>query len=214
MDVLELLKKNWKSEEGIYPSLSASEIYPMLWKRSSSLVKWIFYVSLLELFVGLASVVYVVFDKNYREQLNDLDMAVFGLCFDVLAFGLLTYFMICFYRNYRRISLTDDIKMLMENILRARRTVKNYIRLGLSLVAVYVTVVMIVFIRKSPQLPEIMEKSPMGGSETLFWVITVAVVLGVVAVIVTFIWLVYQLFYGILLRKLRSSYRELSRVEL
>ena len=42
MDELELLKKDWRKKEEYLPKLSYDEIYKMIWKKSSSIVKWIF----------------------------------------------------------------------------------------------------------------------------------------------------------------------------
>ena len=48
MDELELLKKDWQKEDSKYPKLSYDEIYRMILSKSSSIVKWIFIISLLE----------------------------------------------------------------------------------------------------------------------------------------------------------------------
>ena len=53
MDELELLKKDWQKKEKDLPKLSYDDIYKMIWKKSSSFVKWIFYISIIE-FVFLA----------------------------------------------------------------------------------------------------------------------------------------------------------------
>jgi hypothetical protein len=39
MDVLDLLKKDWKKKEHTFDQVSENEIYNMLHKRSSSIVK-------------------------------------------------------------------------------------------------------------------------------------------------------------------------------
>jgi len=46
-DELELLKKDWQKQSEALPKLTAEEIYPMLHKKSSSIVKWIFIISLI-----------------------------------------------------------------------------------------------------------------------------------------------------------------------
>ena len=48
MDELELLKKDWDKSKKNYPNLSKEEIYNLISKRSSSIVKWIFIISVLE----------------------------------------------------------------------------------------------------------------------------------------------------------------------
>ena len=49
MDKLDKLKENWQSEEHELPKVSFDKIYKMLLKKSSSIVKWIFVISIVEL---------------------------------------------------------------------------------------------------------------------------------------------------------------------
>ena len=46
MDELELLKKDWKNNNAQFKQVSENEIYGMLHKSSSSIVKWIFIISI------------------------------------------------------------------------------------------------------------------------------------------------------------------------
>ena len=48
MDELDFLKKDWKRQEAELPKVSVESIYTMIHKRSSSLMKWILYVSIFE----------------------------------------------------------------------------------------------------------------------------------------------------------------------
>ena len=48
MDELEILKKDWKKNENAFDQVTEKEIYGMLHKRSSSIVKWILITSILE----------------------------------------------------------------------------------------------------------------------------------------------------------------------
>ena len=47
-DELELLKKDWQKKEFDVPKLSYDEIHKMIWKKSSSIVRWILIISILE----------------------------------------------------------------------------------------------------------------------------------------------------------------------
>ena len=49
MDELELLKQHWQQEEQDLPKLSYQEIQKMIWKKSTSVVRWILIISLIEL---------------------------------------------------------------------------------------------------------------------------------------------------------------------
>ena len=46
MEGLDLLKKEWNKESN-FPKITESEIYKMIHKKSSSIVKWIFIISIL-----------------------------------------------------------------------------------------------------------------------------------------------------------------------
>ena len=52
MNDLDLLKKDWQ-KPNTFVQISEQDIYGMLHKKSSSIVKWIFYVSIIELGLGL-----------------------------------------------------------------------------------------------------------------------------------------------------------------
>ena len=48
-DELEILKSDWKKRQQNLPKLSYNEIYKMLYKKSTTIVKWIFIISIAEL---------------------------------------------------------------------------------------------------------------------------------------------------------------------
>ena len=48
MDELELLKKDWETSSKNYREFNKEELYKLIYKRSSSIVKWIFIITLLE----------------------------------------------------------------------------------------------------------------------------------------------------------------------
>jgi hypothetical protein len=54
MDKLDKLKENWQSEKHELPKVSFDKIYKMLLKKSSSIVKWIFVISIIELFFWIS----------------------------------------------------------------------------------------------------------------------------------------------------------------
>ena len=48
MEELDLLKKAWKKEERSFDQVSEKDIYGMLHQKSSSIVKWILIISIVE----------------------------------------------------------------------------------------------------------------------------------------------------------------------
>ena len=49
MKELDLLKKDWKKNSDSFEQISEKEIYKMIHKKSSSIVKWILIISILEI---------------------------------------------------------------------------------------------------------------------------------------------------------------------
>ena len=92
-DELDLLKKDWQKREQELPKLSYSDIYKMLLKKSSSIVKWIFYISIVEivLWTVLALVTPNV-SENFKisNQIND----AMGLHNILIAINIINYFFV------------------------------------------------------------------------------------------------------------------------
>ena len=71
MDQLELLKKSWSKDADNYQHLTSSEISPMLWKKSSSIVKTLFYISIGELvFWTLLNFLPIFMSQEYNDKIN------------------------------------------------------------------------------------------------------------------------------------------------
>jgi hypothetical protein len=211
MDELEILKKDWKKQDAYYPKLSYDQIYKMLWKRSSSIVKWIFVISVLELFISTFLSILFTGD-DYWVQLEKYNLKQFTEILFVIGYTITFFFIFMFYRNYKKISATDDAATLMKNILRTRRTVKYYIAYVLiynGLTAVVVFSYMI-YLHINSQDQSLTKYS----FDTLDWIKFIGVGLIVLTLFLGLIWLFYRLLYGILLKRLHKNYKELKKLEM
>ncbi len=212
MDELDILKQDWKKQEAGLPRLSFEEIYKMLWKRSSSIVKWIFIISILELF--LSTFLSIIFaDKAYWDEMARLHLVNFTYVYYVVSYCITFFFIYRFYQNYRKISTTDDAATLMKNILKTRKTVKIYIGYVLASTA-FSAIVISYFTIKNHSATEVVEESQKYTFETMDWIKFILIGLIALAIFLAIIWLFYRLIYGILLRKLKKNYKELSKLEM
>lgn len=66
MDNLDLLKKDWNKSQPGDKQFSAKDIYAMLHKKSSSIVKTLFYISIAELvfWIVLNNLPFFAYDEN------------------------------------------------------------------------------------------------------------------------------------------------------
>lgn len=212
MDELEILKQDWQKQEGNYPKLSYDQIYKMIWKKSSSIVKWIFVISILE-FLFWSVLTLFLADKDYWIELDRIHLKEFTIFSYIVSYGITFYFIYRFYRNYIRISATDDVSALMENILNTRRTVKYYIAFVLiSTGAVFLIVTYFTFyyhaVNTSVTQAEEFAFSPRQ------WAMFMGIMFLILIVFLGLIWLFYRLIYGILLRRLKRNYKELKKLEM
>lgn len=212
MDELEFLKQNWKKQEETLPKLSYDDIYKMIWKKSSSIVKWIFVISIVELLLSTLLNIFMA-DAEYWEQMEQIHLKRATIYVYAVSYLITFYFIYCFYRNYRRISSTDDAATLMRNILRTRRTVKTYIAYILISTSLY-SIVIAYFTIENHQVVQEVEDVSKYSFDAVDWIkFTVAGII-ILAIFLLALWLFYRLIYGILLRRLKRNYRELKKLEL
>lgn len=213
MDEFELLKKHWKQQDTEYPHVSANAIYKMILKRSSSIVKWIFIISLLE-FALWACLSFFLKDSENARQFDKMDSDYLIIPLTVFGYVVLAYFFFLFYKNYRNISVTDNAKILMETILKTRRTVKNYVIFNLAFMAITFVAVLYIEFDQDKALISKAQTAAANGEVLMFYAKTILIVAGVLVVLAGFLLFFYWLIYGLLLRKLHRNYKELKKLEI
>jgi hypothetical protein len=213
MDELELLKKGWKNEDtSRFPKLTYNEICGMILKKSSSIVKWIFIISILE-FVFWTLISFVLKDADYNKRFDSYHAENIMIPFIVLGYIILAYFFYKFFTNYRTISATDNAKKLMETILKTRKTVKQYVAFNLIYMALSVFIVLGIQFNKDEEMISLIEQASANGELFRFYAVTSLIAIAAVLVIIGVILGFYYLIYGILLKRLNNNYKELKRLE-
>ena len=211
MDLLENYKKAWDNQPEEKSKFSALEIYKMAHSKSSSIVKWIFIIGIIEFLFWLG--INFIIPEEFYKIYEDLNLMTFLNVFTVLHYLIILTFLFLFYKNYKNISVIDNTKKLINNILKVRKTVKNYVFYNLATVFLVSVIINIVMFSDSEKLVEIM--NPNNLAMDINQIITVTIISQIIAlvVILVLIWLFYKLVYGILLRKLNKNYKELAKLE-
>ena len=76
MEELDILKKAWQKEEHSFQQVTEVEIYKMLHKKSSSIVKWILIISILE--VLLWTTISIFFNTDdYLKEMHSEDLIIY-----------------------------------------------------------------------------------------------------------------------------------------
>ncbi|CAM1349131.1 hypothetical protein [Tenacibaculum crassostreae] len=197
---LDKYKKAWENQPEETNKVSKVDIYKMAHSRSSSIVKWIFIIGLLE-FVFLNSFYFIFdMDKAYEEY-SKLGLYNFIIYSQFVTYPILLFFLVKFYLNYKSISVVESTKTLMSKIINTRKTVKYYVIFNLAYVFIIFLVVSIATIKTHPEFD---------SAHIIIFIITTTVI-ALIALVM--LWLFYQLLYGILLRKLNKNYKELAKLD-
>ncbi len=211
MDDLEILKEQWQNREHELPKLSYDQIYKMLLKKSSSIVKWIFIISIAELvfWIGL----HFLIPDSQKEIIRDMGIGSYVFYANILHFIIFGFFIFYFYKNYISIKVTDDTKSLMKSIIKTRKTVRYFVVYNIGMFILSSINMNLFFYNRSDQLYEVMDFAAKGVPQDSFASVFIIsqVIVGVlfVGVLILFYWLIY----GILLKRLKRNYKELKKME-
>lgn len=209
MKELDLLKKDWKKNADSFEQISEIEIYNMIHKKSSSIVKWILIISILEISFWTFSNIFINTDE-VLQKINHPEI--------VLALEFLTYFnyivvlifVFIFYKNYKTISTTVATKSLMTAILRTRKTVQYYVWYNLGMIVITTILSFFVAFVYNPDMAFLKEKMA-GNGKAMF--LSIAILTLVLLGFFGIFWCFYRLLYGTLLRRLYANYKELKKID-
>lgn len=209
---LEILKKAWKKDTHSFVQVTETQIYDMIHKRSSSIVKLILIISILELLIWSAISIFYV-DDNYVKTLELYHIDTLFKVIGIINYGVIFFFIYCFYKNFKAISSTETVRNLMKSIIKTRKTVQHYIWYNLGMFALIFLIVVISQLFYDPNLDQIIEQTKHSFPQS-FWLIIGLTYLILFSIILGLFWLFYRLIYGFLMKRLYRNYEELKKMEI
>ncbi|WJS92726.1 hypothetical protein NYQ10_11585 [Flavobacterium johnsoniae] len=209
MKELDLLKKDWQKNSSSFQQISESEIYKMIHKKSSSIVKWILIISILEISFWTFSNLFINTDDvlrkmNHPEIITALEFITYFNYIVVLIFVYI------FYKNYRTISTTIATKSLMSAILKTRKTVQYYVWYNLGMIVIISILSFFIAFLYNPDMEFLREKLAVNG-KAMF--VTIGILILVILGFFGLFWCFYRVIYGTLLRRLYANYKELKKID-
>lgn len=211
MNELDLLKTHWQKEDN-YIKFKKEDILNMIHKSSSSIVKWIFIISAIEVFLLLMINIY--FYQKEDSQHNNYELIL-----DTLNYTILIVFVYLFYQQYRRIKTFTNTRSLSNSILKTRKLVKKFVIANLLIFGFHFLIGIITDSHfnafregyedgytsdnvKTSQFNE-------SAGEFFFWII-----FSILSVIIFLtVYYYYKIVYMRLTNKLKKNYEELVRLE-
>ena len=210
MDELELLKNSWKKTQNNYPLYNYEELYKMIHKRSTSIVKWILIISIIELILITALDIFI--NKNPE---NDAILNKYHVYYIIKILTYLHYFVILgfiytFYINFKKINVADNLEKLMSDILFVKKITNYYIIYNLIVMAVTAVIYSIGAMMYDPVINQMVTNK----NKLMLYI---GFGLGLVfsfSVLISCFYLLYKLIYGRLIVKLTKNYEELKKLKL
>jgi ABC-type Fe3+ transport system permease subunit len=210
---LDLLKKDRKKNENSFEQKSEMDIYKMIHKRSSSIVKWILIISVVEFILwniinfGFTGEAYI--KRNFSAEVYDYILEM-NTILSITCLIILSVFVYIFYKNYKNINAATSTKQLMKDILRTRKTVKYYVWTNILLFIVGNFTVLFIRLNYENKFIKLGEKL---NHDSGMLIKSLGITICVIAIVAFLIWLFYRLIYGILLKKLNHNYKELKKMD-
>ena len=211
MKELDLLKKDWNKDKNQFKRISANELGGMLHQKSSSIVKKLFYISVIELIFWLViTVLPPLFSDSIKNKMDvvENDNEFFFTAITYISFTVIFIFVYLLYKAYKTISNTDSIKVLMENIIKTRKIIKYYVLYNLIGIFVSSILGVIFSINLDPELSNQISKLSTSQISVVF-IIGSIIIFGFLLLI----WFFYKLLYGFLIEKLNKNFKELKKLD-
>lgn len=213
-DELEILKSDWKKRQQNLPKLSYNEIYKMLYKKSTTIVKWIFIISIAELIFWTS--LSLITPQSTHEVLDLLGLTKYLMIFNIIHYIIFIGFIVVFFKNYASIKVTDNTKQLMASILKTRKTVRFFVIYNVTGFALLLILLNLLYYFQGDLLFEYFSQEngvAYQDKETfmlLFYIVNI--IFGIV--MLGLVLLFYRIVYGIFLKRLKKNYNELAKIEI
>ena len=215
---LDNLKETWQ-QQPVQPKYDSKDIESMLNKSSRNYVKYILWISIVEFVLILGANLYYTF---LGEDSTDLMSVLAKLGIDdsvsfentisdlyfilkMVSLALTAIFVYLFYQNYRKINIESNLKKLILQIIKFKKTVQLFILANIVLVILF-TLVLGVFVSfvLAEQNIQLTNNTKFGFISGLILTMGISVVL---------IWIYYRVVYGFILRRLGKNLEQLQNIE-
>jgi len=215
---IDSLKKTWQ-DQTISDGYNQDEIEVMLNRKSRNYVKYILWISIAEFVIfGIINFVALFsssFHTDFTSILNKLQIrnqneVEFSLdkiynCMKIASLFITGFFVVIFYRNYKKITIESNLKKFITHILDFKKAVNLFIFSNIILLLLFIgsfTSFIVFTIRK--QNIEI--------DNPTFWGLITGVVFSLLICIIIIL-LYYRIAYGIILKRLSVNLKQLKKID-
>lgn len=213
MDELDLLKKDWNKVAHTFQQYTEVDLYKMIHKRSSSIVKWILIVSILELLLWVSASLYMK-NSGLLDEFKSYDYYHFLTVSEIISYSIIVFFIYKFYTNYKKINTSNSVNELINSILKTRKSVQNYVKVVIGFSFISSIIVLLIQFNFDKNVMELTEQVSQSGKEYIIYLVTLFIVVLFLATMLGVLWVFYRIIYGFFLKNLYKNYEELKKLDL
>lgn len=204
MNELEDLKKQWKAQK-FERQFSKEELYLMFKQRSKNAVQWILYLSIAEFIFYLIFPVLVPNSFEYYNYYKGLNLYGFAIGLTALSYTFLLFYIYIFYKNYKKINVSDSVNGLLQSVLHSRKAITQYITINLCLLFLFLLIVLQKILTDPIRMEELATQN-IDPNLLLFSLLTSFVLFLLIFA------LFYYLIYGRFVKRLKENADELNQL--
>lgn len=204
MDEFKSLKEKWANQK-FDKQYTVEELNGFLQKKSKTSIKWIFYLSVAEFFLYMSFPFIIPNYYKSFEYYKSLNLFEFSIITSIIGYIILVYYMLRFFKNYKRISVSDSVKGHLSTILNTRRAVNQYIYFNLVILLIFLIVIMVYALRFDENLIALQQEKNS--------IVMIIFIIGLlVSLIIGVFGLFYYFVYGRFLTPLKKNEKELMNI--
>lgn len=206
MNKLDALKKEWKNQK-FDLQLTKDELHQLTQKKSISSIKWIFIFSCFEFFAYLLFPFFIPDYFEAFEYYRSIHLYNFSILVNALGYIILSYFMVQFYLNYRKIKTSNSLAYLIETIIASRKSVNKYVLYNISLFLLFIIVVLINAFRYDENYIELLSIGTTINEGSILKMVIAIIVIMIMVLSVLLVF--YYIIYGRYFYRLKKLIKEL-----
>ncbi len=215
MNELENIKNQWQQQK-INTEFSDNDVLQMLNKKSQNNVRNILIFSIIEFCIAITTFIFLYFTDNSTQStlpekyIREIENFVhYFKMYNIVYIIIFFIFVVTFFRCYKRLQISSSVKEYITQILQFRKKVNYFILLNIILFGLVLFSLFSFGLIEAVKIAQENQIQITTKSIVIISIILLVIVIFSVAILA----LIYRLFYGTFLIRLKKNLSELEKIE-
>ena len=206
---LGLLKNRWNNNI-IHSKITKSQLSFMMKRNTFSIIDKVLFISIIEFAISAFAQLFLN-KSDYLNSFLKVENNPILVFLDYMYYVIFFIFLAQFLFNFKKIDVSSSINDLSKNILRARKSIYNYIFTNIILFNVNVLFFTFTYLNSNESYKKLMNSNNFDNRLEIFNICFYGLLIVFLILISFAIWYIYRLLYFSLLKNLLKNYKELNK---